>query len=247
MKIGPYRAYLITAPEHFLNVLKSPRDLNPKPALTILMKNMFGTPSSAIHIYKRDNSGIGSNPKPGSTVKPENRVYYQQHHAAHVFLSGKSLQRITQRFLRFLSLQISQDSTTNYQWVDMPDFYSFVQNQLFEAAVKTLFGLHILPLNPTLSEDFWGYFMATPILAKGLPRWMARKAYQKRDKMIQSIVKWHQFASERSDYTSVEPSENEWDPYWGSDYLKVRQKLGRKRDSMSDDAIAAEDLSLMFA
>lgn len=211
------------------------------------MKNMFGTPSSAIHIYKQDNSGIGSKPKPGSTVKPENRVYYQQHHAAHVFLSGKSLQKITRRFLRVLSVQISHDSAINDEWVERPDFCSFVQDQLFEAAVTTLFGSHILPLNPTLSEDFWGYFMATPILATGLPRWMARGAHQKRDKMIQSIAKWHRFASKHSDYTNVEPIEDEWDPYWGSDYLKVRQKLGRNRDSMNDDALAAEDLSLMFA
>lgn len=215
--------------------------------MTILMENMFGTPSTAIHIYKQDNSGIGSNPKPGSTVKPENRVYYQQHHVAHTFLSGKSLQKITQRFLRFLSLQISENSTVDYEWVEMPDFYSFARNQLFEAAIKTLFGSHILRLNPTLSEDFWEYFAATPILTKGLPRWMARRAYQKRDKMIRSIAKWHRFASQHSDFTSVEPSEDEWDPYWGSDYLKVRQKLGRKRDSMNDDAVAAEDLGLMFA
>ena len=247
MKIGPLRAYLITAPEHFLTLLKSPRDLNPKPAMTILMKNMFGTPSSAIHIYEQDNSGTGSKPKPGSTVKPENRVYYQQHHAAHVYLSGRPLQGITQRFLRFLSVQNSENCAINYEWVEMPDFYSFVQNQLFEAAIKSLFGTHILRLNPTLSEDFWEYVTATPILAKGLPRWMAPRAFQKRDKIIQSIVKWHRFASLHSDYRSLEPSEDEWDPYWGSDYLKVRQKLGRKRDSMNDDAIAAEDLSLMLA
>lgn len=230
-----------------MTLLRASRSLTPKPGIAITMENMFGTPHRTVHIYKADKSGIAPNPLPGTRVKPENRIFYHQHHAAQKYLSGKHLQAMTQRFMRYLSRDLRANNTITREWKEMPNLYSFWQSYMFNAATEALFGPHILSLNPTLLEDFWDYVSFTPTLLKGLPRWTSPGAYNARDKVLTSIKRWHRFAREHSDITDPKSLTSEWDEYWGSTYLKVRQKFAGAIESMDDDGLAAEDLALMVA
>ncbi|KAL9123060.1 MAG: hypothetical protein Q9187_000387 [Circinaria calcarea] len=247
IKIGPQQGYLVSAPEHFTTLLKASRSLTPKPGIAITMENMFGTPSGAVNLYRADDSGIAPKPLPGTEVRPEHRIYYHQHLAAHKYLSGRPLQQMTERFMAILSRDLDGDGRITHDWKALPDLYTFWQNRVFRSATEALFGPHLLSLNPTFTEEFWMYISATPTLLKGLPRWMIPSAYRARDRVLESIKKWHRFAREHSDYTKTGPDDVEWDEYWGSKYLKVRQNFGRAMDAMNDNALAAEDLALMVA
>ena len=245
--LGPTPAYLVSDPEHFEKLLKSGRNLSPKPGIAVTMENMFGTPADAARIYKEDNSGISPIPVPGTSIKPNNRVFYHQHAAAHKYLSGQALRAMTERFMDFLAEDLAGDTTIREDWTEGPDLFALFQKQVFCAATRALFGPWLLRLNPSFTEDFWEYVDETPTLLKGLPRFMASGAYAVRDRVLGSIMKWHKYATEHSDYSLNGPETPEWEEFWGSKYLKVRQENGRAVECMDDVAMAAEDLALLVA
>ncbi|GIK04692.1 hypothetical protein Aspvir_008785 [Aspergillus viridinutans] len=114
------------------------------------------------------------------------------------------------------------------EWVQLPDLYSFWKSRIFHAAVKALFGPYLLSLTPSFEEDFWEYVDETPTLMKSMPRWMVPKAYGARDRVFAAVKTWHRFARAHSDYRQNSPEDPDWDEYWGSSWLKVRQQFGTR-------------------
>jgi len=55
--------------------------------------------------------------------------------------------------------------------VDHPNLTQFLSTLIFRAATTSLCGPYMFELNPTFSENFWGYIRDIPVLYKGLPRW----------------------------------------------------------------------------
>jgi hypothetical protein len=230
-----------------MNLTKTSLHLTPKPTIALAMENNFGTPPSAIHIYKNDISGISPAPLPGTHVAPVDRIWYHHSTAAHKYLSGKFLQAMGQRFIKFLADETAANSTIGKEWIELPDLYDFWRSQIVHAAIKALFGTHFLRLNPSFTDDFWRYIADISTLMMGLPRWVTPKAYADRDRVLEAIKRWHEYAEAHSDYTKSGPDDPEWDEYWGSKYLKVRHQFRHDISCMDADAHAADDLALMVA
>ena len=201
-----------------------------------------------VSVFTRDDSGIGPTPSPGSKVKAENRIWHLQHMSAHKYLSGTALNAMSMRFMANLGKGIAE-SEIGYEWVEKPDLYVWLRHQAFRAAAEALCGPHFLSLNPGLVEDYWDYVYALPALFKGLPRWLDPEPYRKRDKVLNAVKRWHRFAREHSDHTKCGTDDPEWDEYWGSKYMKVRHTYAQGIEGFrgNDDAIAIEDLTLIFA
>ncbi|KIA75981.1 hypothetical protein HK57_00224 [Aspergillus ustus] len=248
---GPLSAYVVTGSEALSTILRGSRTLTPKPFMARTMLTMFGTPQSAIPLYLEDDSGTGSKPLPGSNVPENRRIYAHQHAAAHRFLTGDALRGLTERFMAFLSedlhsLSVELDQVDNGCFAG-DDFYTFWKDRIFRAAVKSLFGFKLLEVNPSFETDFWTYLDATPALTRGLPRWMTPRAHAARDKILDSIMKWHRAARENSDYMRSGPEDPDWDEYWGSVWLKKRYQFGVETGLLDERARAAEDLALLAA
>jgi hypothetical protein len=60
--------------------------------------------------------------------------------------------------------------------------------------------------------------------------------------MLIGIKKWHIFANSHSDGHKNGPNDPEWDPYFGSKYIKARQKFSHEIEVMDDDCRGSEDL-----
>lgn len=247
VRIGPLQAYLLATPELFTKLTKASLQLTPKPAIALAMANIFGTPAKAIHIYWDDKSGISPIPLAGTNVAPENRIWHLQSTAAHKNLSGNSLKAMGKRFMEFLAEDIAADSSIGDDWVQLPDLYGFWQSQVVRAAIKSLFGSHILRLNPTFVDDFWTYVAQMSTLMMGLPRWVTPTAYADRDRVLTALMRWHEYAKAHSDFTKTGPDDVEWDEYWGSKYLKIRYQFRNNISCMDAEAHAADDLALMVA
>ncbi|KAK4694385.1 hypothetical protein P7C71_g3190, partial [Lecanoromycetidae sp. Uapishka_2] len=50
-----------------------------------------------------------------------------------------------------------------------------------------------------------------------------------------------------SDFSKIGPSDPEWEPFYGSKLIRARQEYSSKMPFMNKDALAAEDLGLIFA
>ena len=54
-------------------------------------------------------------------------------------------------------------------------------------------------------------------------------------------------AHEHSDCSKIGANDPEWEPYFGSKLMRARQEYCRGMKFMNEDALAAEDLGLIFA
>lgn len=202
-------------------------------------------------MYREDISGIAPVPNPGTHVPSHQRIWHNQHADASRYLTGESLRWLGERYVQSLSEALSvadpNDPADSGEWVDMADFYPWWRSRVFAAAVTALFGPHLLALNPTFEKDFWAFVDVIPTLVKAYPRWMAPRAYARRDKCVEMVKKWHRFAREHADYRESGVEAPRWEEYWGSVWLKVRQRWGQDSKIMDDDGLASEDLALTVA
>ena len=225
----------------------------PTPAISsstaqpMVLRNVLGMPDYILPLYHDDDSGPLLKPIPGSQVRPENRIRFFHNGAAHQHLAGKNGLILGERYMDILGQKMLTDTVIGLEWIELSDLWLFIQNLVFPSSTETLCGSHILSLNPNLTQDFWAFDRSIPFLMKGLPTWLAPRAYKRRDKMLNSIKKWHKFANENSDVFEDEPDQSDWDPYFGSKFVKTRQKFLLDIEIMDANGRASEDLGLLFA
>ncbi|KAL9015329.1 MAG: hypothetical protein Q9173_000057 [Seirophora scorigena] len=246
VRLGPVKFYLVAGAEHIAVLFKASKGLSPRFGVLLSLENLFGTPSDVIPFYKMDNSGTNTVPNPESNVRPADRLNFFQVKAAQKHLNGAGLAKMTEHFLKVLRRRIDESRIGN-QWIDMPDLFTFIQHEVFNAAVEALTGKYFLAQYPEIVEDFWEFDRSVPTLIKGLPQWLTPRPYRVRQRLLDAVKSWHRIARENSDFTKDGPEDPEWDPYWGSKLMRARQSYSSGVHFMNEDALAAEDLGLIFA
>ena len=209
------------------------------------MVNGFGCPSHLVDAFKPQTRSAGS--AENSSTALEEDVEQLIHRSIRNGLSGLHLDSLTARFQHYLQVQSEADLACmkGDEWTGLPDLNGFVEKHVFEAAIGSMFGTHILSLNPTLAEDFWNFNRVIKSLFMGLPRWTNPAAYRARDKMLESIQKWQTYAGQHCDIARV--GDVEWEPYYGSKFIRERQVLLTKRGIVDERARAAENFAFMWA
>ncbi|KAK5657381.1 hypothetical protein OQA88_2951 [Cercophora sp. LCS_1] len=242
---------LILNPADYGAILKSTRYTSNKLLMSEVMEKMFGTPEHVMPMYRNDVSGISPNPIPGTNVPENQRVWHSQHASSARFLVGESLRHLASRYVSALSEGLAvanpNDPVDSGEWVDLADFWPWWRSRVFTATTTALFGPHLIRLNPSIEADFWEYIDVIPMLGKSYPRWLAPRAYAARDRMVAAMKKWQAFARAHADYRDCDADAPKWDEYWGSVWLKVRQRWGQDTGIMDEDALASEDLGLLMA
>ncbi|OTA63679.1 cytochrome P450 [Hypoxylon sp. EC38] len=248
VRAGWFQFTIIANPSHIQTVFRSSKQLTSKPAVLLSLKYLLTSPASAISFYAADNSGIASVPRKGSNIEHHNRIHFHQAHTVQEFLSGKHLAHLGERYLNTLQRNLSSLFTTrSSDWVEYPDMYQFIQTQATRAAVETIMGSKLLEMSPTLIEDFWEFDSAVPWFLRGFPRWLMPSPYKARERLHDSIKKWHAYAHAHSDCSKTGNDDPEWEPYFGSKLIRARQDYMLKMKPMNADARASEDVGLMMA
>ncbi|KAL8826942.1 MAG: hypothetical protein Q9170_007209 [Blastenia crenularia] len=230
--------YVVSGPESVVSYFKESRDLSTTSRSLTIMVNAFGCPNHLVDLFK---------PQPPSTASNTHQhegIEHLIHRAVKSGLSGAHLDALTARFQENLVQQIAAGPFPE-TWTELPDLNAFVEKQVFEAAMRSMFGTYMLSLNPTLAEDFWGFNQVIGTLFMSLPRWLSPAAYKKRDKMLRSIKKWQKYVGEHCDIVKLE--DVDWEPYYGSKFIRERQMLLTKRGIMDETARAAENFAFMWA
>lgn len=246
IRLGPMKLCMVAKADHVAAFFKASKDLSPKFGVLLSLENIFGTPSDVIPYYKMDNSGTCPVPNVGSNVKPEYRLNYLQVQAAHKHLNGHGLAQMTGHFMKVLHRQMEQRQI-GQDWIDMPDLFAFLQHEVFRASVESLTGKYLLSRNPGFVDDFWEFDRSVPTLIKGLPQWLNPRPYEIRQRLLDAVKDWHTTARQYSDSAKVGVDDPEWDPYWGSKLMRAREEYSKPIHFMNEDALAAEDLGLIFA
>ena len=195
--------------------------------------------------YYSDDSGMNVRPHPGTNVKAKDRIFHLTHQVLSDLLTGTGLKPLSTRFGVNLRQQLSTDEIGD-EWQDFPDLYLFVRTRIFHAAVESMCGPYLLSLSPTFVDDFWEFDHHILNFFKGFPRLMMPKAFRARERCLQAVRKWHQFANGYPNEGSSE-SGDDVDAVFGTRQFRARQEYFLKMEHMNADAIASADLGLIWA
>lgn len=195
-------------------------------------------------MYRTDDSGINPQPNPGSSVLQKDRFYYQSRKASVSFFSGPSSKHIANRLLDSLTKQISRQRIGD-EWLECPNLYSFVQALVTGPSIEAMCGPVLMQQNGTFVDDFWKFHKNVLYFVKGCPRWFAPKVWANRDQLLACVKNWHTYAQENFDESSIDADGH--DRFYGSPLIRSRQIYLSQIDSFDADAIASQDLGLIWA
>ncbi|KAL8727057.1 MAG: hypothetical protein Q9166_006300 [cf. Caloplaca sp. 2 TL-2023] len=202
-------------------------------------------PAKALEVYAADKSGPRLQMYPGTNVPFHDRVDYQTHVSIAKFLGGKGLSGLYRRFMTNVQTNLKVHPQIKHDWVTMPDLMIFFQRCFGSALTQAICGPILQNINPDFMDDLLEYDQNLPDLVKGLPSWMAPKAYNVRDKLLQSIHQWHAVARSLFINSSIDP-DGDYDPFWGCGFMRNRQKTFAAMSNFDYDAFAASDLGFIW-
>lgn len=236
IELPGFSTYIVSGPEAIAAFFKNTRDLSTTSRGVTVIQNAFGCPKHLAHHFEPGYSSEGI----------PNEIEQAIHRGVQTGLSGPQLDVLANRFQISLLDKIRESQhEIGDDWVHVPDLTSFVQKYVIEAAMCTFFGPYMISLNPTVVDDFIHFNGYIRFLFMGMPRWLIPGAYKSRDKMQESIKRWYRHANENCDLANLD--DVDWEPYYGSRFIRERQGLLGKRGVVDETARAAENFANLWA
>jgi len=239
--------YYIPQGEAVVEYFKKSRDLDGN-AMNLVGLHSFGCPPDDIKRFGADASGGHVRPAPGfEHLDNKDRIWYTQHRDFHSLLTGASLDAMTTKFVEVFSRRVKTTSRVRgTEWIEMPDFYTFLRDELFCATTQALCGDHFFEVNPDFNDLFWDMDRGMLPILRRLPRWMAAKSYGDRDRALAAVAEWHRVSNERFDWDDKEQVAADWEPVFGARLMRARQRMFKDLGT-STRSHASMDLGMMWA
>jgi len=243
IKILNTNLYVLLKPENVAKLRKYKTSITNPSVPTFVLKTLFGMATKARNMYTLDTSGIMAKPEPDSHVASHNRIDYLTHASFHRHLLGDDLSKFYQRFWAALMGRLPS-LTIEDEWTEFPDIMEFWMAPLTASMNEALVGPILDCVNPNFTRDLLRYFPYVQDLMKGLPRWWIPEAYRLREKLVGDVKQWHAIARGRFRETDID--EDGGGPWWGSPFMRERQKILGRVDDWDYDSIASSDLGLLW-
>ncbi|MCJ1394726.1 hypothetical protein MMC18_007606, partial [Xylographa bjoerkii] len=234
--------YFVTGSDNIISVWRS-EILEAREVTSFSLRYFFNTPKAAMKIYLTDDSGIGLQPHPSSTIPYKDRYYFHNRKTTVGFFSGPELKSNAYRFQDLLQSQILH-LDIGHDWVEYPDLYLFVKELLTAPAIEALCGPELIGQTPSFAEDFWKLDSDIYYFFKCCPRFLMPQAWRNREILLTGIKKWHAYARENFQESLVEADGH--DRIYGSPLMRSRQEYLSQVDSLDADALASQDLGLLY-
>lgn len=109
----------------------------------------------------------------------------------------------------------------------------------------SMYGPHIIRLNPDIVQDIWKFIPDVMILFMGPPKWLMPSTFRLREKLLNAIEAHYRHAQE---HYKANGADEEWEEYYGSSFMRKKYfELWEQFDPIDSRASAAEDLSFLWA
>lgn len=243
LKLGRNRVNFVSGAETVAKLWRS-KNLDATAETSFSLKVFFATPDYSMRVYLGDKSGVSPQPHPESNVVEKNRYYYQNRKAVVGFFNGAGLKSMGNRFVDLLIKEITM-LHLGPQWTEQEDLCAFVQKLFIGPAVEAMCGPILLAQNPDFGNNFWQIDHDMYYFFKAYPKWFAPGAYRNRRKLLNDVKSWHTIARQRFEESSIERDGH--DPFYGSPLMRTRQQYLSNVDGLDADAIASQDLGLIWA
>ncbi|RYC80829.1 hypothetical protein BFJ63_vAg16282 [Fusarium oxysporum f. sp. narcissi] len=131
-------------------LFRDSRGLVPTPSLFDALSIFFGLSGKDLKVFNHDRiskyeSTIGFHTDHPDTSR---RIMEHQKQDFAIYLQGKNLSLILERFMNNVEAELSRDPRIGDDWVAIPDLFSFASRLIFRANLEALYGEKILEVCP---------------------------------------------------------------------------------------------------
>jgi len=157
-------------------------------------------------------------------------------------LSGASLAAISEHYLAILQQNLAALNLHSERWLEIPDLYAFVQDQITRMTFATVMGSEMLEHYPDIVADFWGFDRNIENFTGGAPRFMIPSAFAARDRWLKNLKEWDRIELKKKDAVD---DDLEWTK-WGSNFIRTRKATFLNMPAMDEDARASESVAILL-
>lgn len=173
----------------------------------------------------------------GKAIENETNALYLTKH--------ERVNELTQTFTRALDDVLSHDADTICDGESI-GLYTWLRNRMFEASTVALMGETVLKMYPEYCEDLFAFDKDFLAFYFGIPKFIMKDAYARRDRIFKKLEEWSRAMHEQSGGEPVDPEGPAWEPLFGSRLTRARQRDYFKR-GLNWRTAAASNLGVTFA
>jgi hypothetical protein len=245
LAVAGMKMYFIPHGDMIQAMSKNSRQLHKK-RIGVLLKRHFGMSQKDLECWLADDSGYYPKPAEGyEDMDPHARVWYIVHRDLQTLLTGEPLNAVVTKFVQVLRRRLTSHELVTDRWTEIPDLITFLNDEMLATATEVLCGAGIFEVSPNIIKNFYGFEDALPKIARGLPRFIARSAYEARDRLMEDVRRWHTWAAAQFDWEDEAAVEADWEPIYGSKLMRARARM-MDNTNMSADGKAAFDLGFIW-
>jgi len=208
-----------------------------------LLRYVFSIPKPAAQVYYNDDSGEHEKPHEGSLVESHNRVDFLTRSSFLKFLTGPGLAPLSTRFERNISQRLNSLAPSQ-SWTPIMDLMEVFHHDVSGAVIDAMCGTFLLKQHAGFLSDFWKIDHNIMTLFVRTPQFMAKEAYQARDRALGAVKAWHAWAKNNFYTGAIGPDGD--DPYWGTKFFRDRQDMFLKMTGFDADAVASQELAFIW-
>ncbi|KAM7196610.1 Cytochrome P450 [Rhypophila sp. PSN 637] len=218
--IGPLKSYLLRGPKHMQLINRASHDWGSEGFMVTAMRNLWDIQPADCAKFRNDKSGRLKAPAPDTPPDDAGgkRYWREMHEIYNEYLSTNHYANaLAAKFYEVFETRLRSGMPVG-EWKEVR-LWEFMQKDMFESAMTTLYGPRILELNQDFGKWYWLYDEYALLMAYGVPRVFARTAYKVKDEYYARTKKYVEAGWNNFDWEG-EDREADWEEEFGSRFSR---------------------------
>ncbi|KAF6803898.1 cytochrome p450 family protein [Colletotrichum sojae] len=222
LRLGPVRMYLIKGGQQIQTMFRKSASISSDKFVVMVMRNLQGSSPRDVERFAADLSGRAVAPAPGFEHVPQaERHWYWLHHITTTRLArAEDTARLAGSYDRFFGECLEKQPQGEWGSVRL---FDMLRRDMAASGINSLCGTRLLEAHPGFVEQFWRFDDVAYQCMYGLPKWIAPKPVEERDKLRQMAWDYLEEVLPTYDWAAAE-ADGTWEPKLGSAYMRDLQK-----------------------
>ncbi|KAK0620784.1 cytochrome P450 [Immersiella caudata] len=212
--LGPLKAYLVSSPSYIQSMFRTSANVSSDIFFLMVQTHIWNATPQDLEKFGGDKSGRQKIPLPGS--EGGKRYWNGMHETVHRYLARADETNVLgNQYQRFFGERLEKFPLGEEAEVKV---YEFLLRDMATAAITTINGRRILDVNPGLLGMLWEFDEIASSLVWGLPKFLNRKGWKARDRLLAATRGYLEGAMGELD--GVRERDEDWDEVFGSRYAR---------------------------
>ncbi|KAH8889265.1 cytochrome P450 [Thozetella sp. PMI_491] len=220
--LGPMKVYLLTGAQNVPVMFRMSAAVSSDKFMLLIMQTLWGSTKEDLAKFANDKSGRLKAPAHGTEGIPDEARYWASfHNLFHNYLvRTEEANKLAARYQELFNERL--EAFPLGEWTEVR-LFQFVRRDMATASIVSLNGPLILEQTPDFLDILWDFDAVALSLAWGLPRFLNRSAFNKRERYRAACGRFLDAAWAAYDPNSPD-AEADWEPCFGSRFMRELAK-----------------------